>query len=96
MWAKGEPPALGAGHQVSSILTTPTSFKGHYMKWVLIAALWNTNPPQESFKFYTQPFATKQDCEVAAQELYAAAFNNGVQAQAICRSREQLGLGPVY
>lgn len=25
MWAKGQPPALGAGHQVSSILTTPTS-----------------------------------------------------------------------
>jgi hypothetical protein len=24
VWAKGEPPALGAGHRVSSILTTPT------------------------------------------------------------------------
>ena len=24
VWAKGEPPALGTGHQVSSILTTPT------------------------------------------------------------------------
>ena len=24
VWAKGEPPALGAGHQVGSIPTTPT------------------------------------------------------------------------
>ena len=24
VWAKGEPPALGAGQRVSSILTTPT------------------------------------------------------------------------
>ena len=24
MWAKGEPPDLGSGHQVSSILTIPT------------------------------------------------------------------------
>jgi hypothetical protein len=24
VWAKGQPPVLGTGHQVSSILTTPT------------------------------------------------------------------------
>lgn len=66
------------------------------MKWVLIAALWSTNPPQSSFKFYTESFATKQDCEVALQALYAAAFDSGVQAQAICKSRESLGFGPVY
>jgi hypothetical protein len=66
------------------------------MKWILIAALWNTNPPQDSFKFYTEAFATKQACEVAIQAFYAAAFNNGVQAQATCSSREQLGLGPTY
>ena len=66
------------------------------MKWLLIATLWNTNPPQDSFKFYTAAFATRQACEDAVQELYAAAFNNGVQAQAVCRSKEQLGLGPTY
>ena len=66
------------------------------MKWLLIAALWNTNPPQDSFKFYTKAFATKQACELAVQELYAAAFNNGVQAQAACSSQAQLGLGPTY
>ena len=27
VWAKGEPPALGAGHQVGSIPTIPTKFK---------------------------------------------------------------------
>jgi hypothetical protein len=66
------------------------------MKWLLIATLWSTNPPQDSFKFYTEAFATKQACEIAVQELYAAAFNNGVQAQALCRSQAQLGLGPTF
>ena len=66
------------------------------MKWLLIAALWNTNPPQDSFKIYTEVFATKQACEDAVQELYTAAFNKGIQAQAACRSQTQLGLSPTY
>jgi hypothetical protein len=33
VWAKGEPPALGAGHQVSSILTTPTILQGNNMAY---------------------------------------------------------------
>lgn len=66
------------------------------MKWVLIVALWNTTPPQDSFKFYTQAFASEQDCQIAAQQLYSMAFNKGIQAQAICKSRDSLGLGTVY
>jgi hypothetical protein len=31
VWAKGEPPDLGSGHRVSSILTTPIFFMRHYV-----------------------------------------------------------------
>ena len=62
------------------------------MKWVLILAMWNTNPPQDSFKFVTKPYATQTQCEDAIQSAYALAFNNGIQAQAICISEAQLGL----
>ena len=62
------------------------------MKWLLIAALWNTNPPEDSFKFYTEVHSSKQSCEAAVQNLYAAALDNGVQAQAVCSSEVQLKL----
>ena len=62
------------------------------MKWLLIMAMWNTNPPQDSFKFITKPYATQAQCEDALQDAYAIAFNKGVQAQAICVSEQQLGL----
>ena len=62
------------------------------MKWLLIIALWNTNPPQDSFKFYTQPFASKQECEATLQMFYAKAFDKGIQAQAVCLSENQLKL----
>ena len=32
MWAKGEPPDLGSGHQASSILAIPTSYIGVWTK----------------------------------------------------------------
>jgi len=66
------------------------------MKWIMILALWNTNPPQESFKFYTQTFASETACEEAIQDAYAAAFNRGVQAQAVCVSQSSLNLGSSY
>lgn len=66
------------------------------MKWLLVAALWSTNPPQGNFRFYTEAFATKQECEEAVQALYAAAFDKGIHAQAMCKSRDALGFGPVY
>ena len=62
------------------------------MKWLLIVALWNTNPPQDSFKFYTEVHVSKQRCEAALQQLYAAAFDKGIQAQAICASEAELKL----
>ena len=62
------------------------------MKWLLIAALWNTNPPQDSFKFFTETFESKEQCEAALQYLYAKAFDKGVQAQARCYSEQELKL----
>lgn len=62
------------------------------MKWVMIVALWNTNPPQDSFSFYTEAFNSEVECLEAVQIVYAEAFNRGVQAQAICKSEVQLNL----
>jgi hypothetical protein len=62
------------------------------MTWLLILAIWNTNPPQESFKFITESFETEADCKQAIQQSYAYLFNKGLQGQAICRSVEQLKL----
>ncbi len=62
------------------------------MKWLLIIALWNTNPPQDSFKFYTEVYTSKQTCEDALQVFYAKAFDKGIQAQARCFSEEELKL----
>ena len=45
------------------------------MKWLLIVALWNTNPPQDSFKFFTEVHTSNQRCEDRLQEIYAAAFD---------------------
>lgn len=66
------------------------------MKWLLIAALWSTNPPQDDFKFYTKVFYSRADCEAAAQILYAAANEQDVQAKAACKSQTSLGLAPTY
>lgn len=62
------------------------------MKWLLIAALWNTNPPQDSFKFFTETFTSKEQCEAALQYLYAKSFDKGIQAQARCYSEQELKL----
>jgi hypothetical protein len=62
------------------------------MTWLLILAMWNTNPPQQSFKFLTSSYKTQQECEAAIQDAYAALFNRGFQGQAICQSVDQLKL----
>lgn len=62
------------------------------MKWVLILALWNTNPPQDSFKFLTDTYSSQEECEQAIQAAYAVIFNKGAQGQAICMSEAQLKL----
>lgn len=66
------------------------------MKWVLIAVLWNTTPPQDSMRFFHALYGAKGDCEAAIQALYSNAFNKGIQAQAVCVSDRELGLGPAY
>lgn len=66
------------------------------MKWIMFAALWNTNPPQDSFKFITNTFSSSEACEEGIQVLYDAAFNKGIQAQAVCQSEQQLGLVRSY
>ena len=62
------------------------------MQWLLILALWNTNPPQDSFKFFTKPYENWADCQAELEQVYAASFNKGVQAQAVCVSKDDLGL----
>ena len=66
------------------------------MKWVLILALWNTNPPQDSFKFVTDVYDSQEECLEAVQASYSLAFDRGVQAQGVCVSEEGLGLVRSY
>lgn len=62
------------------------------MKWVLILAIWNTTPPQDSFKFLTETYSSQEECQEAIQAAYAVIFNKGGQGQAVCMSEAQLGL----
>jgi len=62
------------------------------MKWLLIVALWNTSVPQDSFKFYTEAHTSRESCLRSAKALYAAAHDEGIQAQAICASEVDLKL----
>jgi len=65
------------------------------MKWVMIIALWNTDVPQESFNFYTKAFNSKADCELAVQLIYIDAKERNIQAQGVCLSEAQLGVGGI-
>lgn len=62
------------------------------MKWLLIAALWNTNPPQDSFKFYTEAFDSRESCLLSAKALYLAARDEKIQVQVTCASEVDLKL----
>jgi hypothetical protein len=62
------------------------------MKWVMIIALWNADVPQESFRFYTETYKSKADCELSVQLFYIEAKEKNVQAQGICLSEAQMGL----
>jgi hypothetical protein len=65
------------------------------MKWVMIIALWNTDVPQDSFSFYTKAFDSKVECEQAVQLIYIDARERNIQAQGICLSERQLGVGGI-
>ena len=66
------------------------------MKWLLILAIWNTDPPQDSFKFYTQRHPSQESCEKAIEAVYKAASEHGASAQAFCASEAQLDLLQSY
>lgn len=66
------------------------------MKWLLIMAVWSSPTPQDDFRFLTNVFSSKADCMNAVQIIYVKAAEEGIQAQGVCMSQDDLNLKPYY
>jgi hypothetical protein len=65
------------------------------MKWIMILALWNTDVPEDSFRFYTQTYASETSCIAAIRSVYAEATSLGIRAQGVCFSERDLGINSI-